>query len=139
MSLPWFKTDSILPESEELLRLEECLDEPLAIAYVTKVQAYSARHEKFVLSKKLVERVAGWRGEPGKLVEALIEAGFLDPCLDDVMVVGMEEQIAQYQSKREGSRTRQKRFQERHRPDTTNAVSDGVTDDVANAVINGTR
>lgn len=81
-SLPWFRVDNDSVDHPKVDALAEKLDEPLALAYVIRLWAwtmrYAARGRLAPGARLSVERACGWRGQPGALWSALVETGWID-------------------------------------------------------------
>lgn len=92
--LPWFKQQVDLRRDPRSLILGDILGDPRAWTYVVEMRMHFAENAPTGCVSGLhvdiaVERGAGWRGERGMLLSALLEAGFIRcaPARDDV---GME-------------------------------------------------
>lgn len=81
-SLPWFRVDNDSVDHPKVDALADRLNEPLALAYVIRLWAwtmrYAARGKLARGARASVERACGWRGAPGALWDALVETGWID-------------------------------------------------------------
>lgn len=81
-SLPWFRVDNDSVDHPKVDALAEKLNEPLALAYVIRLWAwtmrYAARGRLAPGARLSVERACGWRGQPGQLWSAFVATGWID-------------------------------------------------------------
>jgi hypothetical protein len=81
--LPWIELDTDMPEHPKALRMAVMLKEPLAFAYVVRLFCYCGRSNVEGLfegteAADTIEAVVGWKGKPGRFVEAALAVGHLD-------------------------------------------------------------
>lgn len=82
----WFRCYADLPEHPKSLRLCAVLGADNAHVYPFNIWCWATRQapdgeiqaNDHQALRQLIERVANWRGEPGKLFRALLDVGFLD-------------------------------------------------------------
>lgn len=81
--MSWFRVDANLVDHPKTRRLEQLLNDPRAGWFVVRAWSWLSR---FCPTGHVGDRDATsfeqsceWRGEPGKLREAFVEVGFLDP------------------------------------------------------------
>jgi hypothetical protein len=81
-SLPWFRVDTDILNHPKVDALSEWLEEPLALAYVVRLWAwtmtYAARGRLADGARRSVERACEWRGQSGELWAALVGTGWID-------------------------------------------------------------
>jgi len=111
--LPWFELDVDFSEHPKVLALCATLREPLADAYVARLWAYCYRQATDRLpgaaGPGMVELAARWRGRPGVLVAAMLEAGVLDRDGQDLVAHGVAERLEPHLAKRAHDAVRQQR------------------------------
>jgi hypothetical protein len=81
MSLPWIKLAADLPDHPKSLHLSAVLRQERAWTHVVQLWLWASKHAPDGdISKHpahVIEHAAGWRGDPGELVDAMEEVGFL--------------------------------------------------------------
>lgn len=81
--LPWFKVHADVFDHPKTKRLCAALRDVNAAVYLLRLWAWAVRYAPTGMVKGrdldfLLEDAAGWRGNPGELVKALVEAGYID-------------------------------------------------------------
>jgi len=109
MGLPWLKVSSDLPNHPKSLDLAAELGEPRAWTYVLELWLWCGRSapDGRIAGKHpvaMVERAAGWTGEPGALAGALERVGLLDRDGEAFQVHDWAEHNAAHQAKLERDR-----------------------------------
>lgn len=118
--LPWIELGVDLPRNRKSVRLRLRLGEERAWAYMVQLWCWCAENlQAGTISGPdagaVLEDAAGWQGEPGKLLEASIFAGFIDQDGETLTVHGWEERAAAHLAKLERDRDRSKARYERLR------------------------
>lgn len=67
-------------------------------------------------SERTIEKAAGWTGEPGALVAAMLAAELLHQSDAGLAIHDWDEYAGRLMAQRESNRERQRRFRARHRP-----------------------
>lgn len=85
--LPWIRVYTDLPDDERSLLLGSILGNPDAYLHVVALRLWMGRRApdgviRGAHADRLVETAAAWRGEPGKFLDAALEAGFLADVYD---------------------------------------------------------
>ncbi|MFP2898768.1 hypothetical protein, partial [Corallococcus sp. 4LFB] len=95
VTIEWVRVDVGLPTHPKAVLLSTILGNPLAWAYVVACWAYAANHARdgriTARMQPVMERLAGWPGEPGGLVRALVDSGFADQDGSDIALHKWEE------------------------------------------------
>lgn len=83
MGLPWIAVQKSVVEHPKIVELGEILGEPLALAYVVSMWCRVSEYAPSgtvsgARPRTVLERFAGWRGEPGKLADAMIAVRLVD-------------------------------------------------------------
>lgn len=136
--LPWIELDTDMPEHPKSLRLAAMLKDPLAFGYVVRLLCYCGRSNvagRFdgEEAPAAMEAAAGWRGKPGRFVDAALACGFIDRTPGGFEVHGWEERAAPHIAKRLKDAERQRTRREEAAKEIGNvvALSNGRRGDVA--------
>lgn len=91
MALQWIQVDANLSTHRKSVHLAALIGDQRAWTYPVQLWAWASQNQPdgFVrgsAAKLVVEHVSGWRGEPGKLYESMLEAGWLDAQEDGVFI-----------------------------------------------------
>lgn len=90
--LPWFAVYADFPDHPKTIRLAGKVQDRNAGMYVIRLLTYCARYAPSgVIDRDLVEHASGWVGEPGVLLQALTEVGFVADRKGGVEVHGWQE------------------------------------------------
>jgi len=115
--LPWIELHRDLPDHPKSILLGVKLRDERAWTYMVQLWLWCAAHAPFgrfdgPASSVVIERAAGWRGEPGALLAAAVECGFIDDEGGTMVIHGWDERAAAHLAKAEKDRERQRRWRE---------------------------
>lgn len=137
MGLPWIKVYGNLPDHPKSDALAAALKRPRAWTHVVELWLWVSRVQPdgdlSALPDAAVAKRAGWNGDAGAFVAALLSVGFLDP---DRRLHGWEDEQGAHARRREADRKRQAK----HRADRDACVTgERVTRDNRDASVTVTR
>lgn len=131
MSGLWVQVECDLHDHPRLLALAEALDveDVTATGWLVRLWSYALRHavtSRVTVTRDALERVLGWRGEAGRLVESLVSTGWLAPVEGGYQVHGWErydERAEAAERRKMANRERQRRSRERRREESVTRES----------------
>ena len=116
--LSWVELHTTLPDHPKSIRLGIALNDPRAWTYLAELMLWCAKccpagRVDGPDAALVLERGAGWRGEPGRFAEAATAIGFFDRDENGVSYHGWAERAAAHLAKLDRDASRQKTRYER--------------------------
>ena len=117
MGLPWIAVAKTLPQHPKSMDLSESLGEPLAWARMVAIWLWASDYapDGIVACKgaeRALERAASWTGEPGRLVAAAVDAGFIERDGEALVLHGWDDYQGGHRRKAEADAERLRRKRE---------------------------
>ena len=115
MGLPWIRVYASLPTHRKALHLGAILREPRAWTHLVQLWLWASEHQPSGIipgpaAPLVVEQVAGWRGDPGALADALVVTGWLTRDGDALVIHDWDDHQLPHIEKAERDKERVRRW-----------------------------
>jgi hypothetical protein len=118
--LPWIQVDANLPSHRKCIRLAARVSDDDAWRFLVRLWSWASQNEPEGIirgddARLIVERVCGWRGDAGKLVDAFVVCRWLDETADGLAIHDWAEHQGAHieKAKRDADRKRTARARPR--------------------------